>query len=307
LISPGCFLDFVARNVDTNGRNAILRQHTSPRVPGKEISPHHFLVSRIGEQAMRYLKKLIWAALIAAATSTPVLAQGASGAPGGMAGGAPGGTAGGTAGGTGGTSNTSTALSTIGGTPLINAPTNLGGNSGNTAVSTSNFFSPFFGNPYYQGILNNASNSSDPPGGFGATLFGTSGSGGTGGGQIGFAGTAGSTAGRGATGGRGGTSSTNSNNSGVVIPLPTQISYAAVPQFKINPVSAFQLQSEVIRMLRVSKEVSYPATVLVSTEGNTVTIRGNAKDRDEARTIEGMIRMTPGVRAVKNELSYPKQ
>ncbi|HEV3383902.1 MAG TPA: hypothetical protein VG097_03755, partial [Gemmata sp.] len=180
---------------------------------------------------MRYLKKLIWAALIAGATASPVLAQGgtAGGALGGGGGAAGGG--GGLGGGTGGTSNSSTALSTLGGTPLINAPTTLGGNNGNSSVSGSNFLSPYFGNPYYQGVFNNASNSSDPPGGFGTQTFGASG-GGTGGGQIGFAGSTSGSTGRTTGGARGGTSSTNNNNnSGIVIPLPTQISYAAVPDF----------------------------------------------------------------------------
>jgi hypothetical protein len=280
-------------------------------VSGKEISSRHFLASGFGEQAMRYLKKLIWSALVAGATTSPVFAQMSGGASGGGLSGGGGAAGGGSglAGGSGGTSASATALSTLGGTPQITAPTSSGGNSGNSAVNTSNFLSSYFGNPYYQGIIANANNSSDPPGGFGASLFGTSGSGGTGGGQIGFAGTTSSSAGRGAAGGGragGGTSSTN-GNSGVVIPLPTQISYAAVPKFKIDPVNSFQLQSEIIGMLRRSRNISYPATVLVSTEGNVITIRGNAKDRDEARDIESMIRLTPGVRGVKNEMTYPKE
>jgi hypothetical protein len=258
---------------------------------------------------MRYLKKLIWAALIAGATASPVLAQGGMSSGGGLSGGSSGGAMGGSGGlggSSGGTSSTATALSTLGGTPLINAPSALGGNSGNSSVSSSNFLSSYFGNPYYQGTLANASNSSDAPGGFGTATFGSSG--GSGGGQIGFAGTTSGSSGRAGGGAKGGTSSTNNNNnSGIVIPLPTQISYAAVPKFKIDPVSATQIQTEVLRMLRNSRNISYPATVLVSTEGNVVTIRGNAKDRDEARDIEVMIRMTPGVRAVKNEITYPKE
>jgi hypothetical protein len=260
---------------------------------------------------MRYLNRLIWTALIAAATSSPVLAQGGmSGggiSGGGISGGgiSGGGMSGGGLGGGGGTSNSSTTLASLGQTPSITAPTTAGGNTGNT-VSTSNFLAEYYGNPYYQGTLSNSQSNNNAPGGFGAVLFNTGSS--SGGGQIGFAGGAsGGTASKGTTGGaRGGASSANSSNQGIIIPLPVQISYAAIPKFKIDPVSATQLQTEIIRMLRASKDISYPASILIATEGNTVTIRGNAKDRDEARYVEGMIKMTPGVHQVKNELSYPK-
>src|SRR5271167_1439775 len=101
---------------------------------------------------MRYLNKLVWAALIAGATATPVLAQGGGpsggpAAPGGNSG-APSGGMGGNSSPGGGTSNQSTTLSTLGQTPQISAPTTSGGNTGNS-VSTSNFLSQYYGNPYY--------------------------------------------------------------------------------------------------------------------------------------------------------------
>jgi len=265
---------------------------------------------------MRYLNKLVCAALIAGATATPVFAQGGGGAPGGGGGGAPAGGGGGGLGGSmgggggsspgGGTALQGTSLSTLGATPQISAPTVSGGNSGNS-VSTSNFLAQYYGNPYYQGVLTNSQSNNNSPGGFGAVLFNSSGGSG-GGGQIGYAGGSGGGGRTGTTAPKGGgTSSTNNNNSGVVIPLPYQISYAAVPDFKIDPLSAAQIQATVIADLRRSKEVSYPSTVSISTDGNVVTIRGNTKDRKEARAIEAMIKMTPGVRGVKNELSYPKE
>lgn len=257
---------------------------------------------------MRYLNKLVWAAIIAGATATPVFAQGGGPSGGAAPGGSPGGSSGmGSSSPGGGTSNQSTTLASLGQTPQISAPTTAGGNTGNS-VSTSNFLSQYYGNPYYQGVLTNAQSNNNSPGGLGAVLFGSSSTSG-GGGQIGFAGGTSSGSRTGTTGARGGTSSTNSSssNQGIIIPLPVQISYPVVPDFKIDRLTAGQIQSTVIAELRRSKDVSYPSTVSISTDGNVVTVRGNAKDKAEAKKIESMIGMTPGVHSVKNEISYPME
>jgi hypothetical protein len=254
---------------------------------------------------MRSLNKMIWAALIAGATGTPVFAQGTMAGGGGV--GAGGGAGGSTGGGstTGGTGSGAT-LSTLGTTPVLSAPTASGGNSGNS-LSTSNFLTPYYGNPYYQGVLSNAMTANSPPGGFGAVLFnGTSGSGG---GTIGSAaGTiGGATAGGRATtgGGKGGTTNTNSNQQGPLIPVQVQMSYQCKADFPIAPIIPSQLQAELVAMIGRSKAVSNPAAIQISTNADIVTVRGVATSRDEARTIESMIRMTPGVHGVKNEIAYP--
>ena len=40
-------------------------------------------------------------------------------------------------------------------------------------------------------------------------------------------------------------------------------------------------------------------------DGQVVVLRGNVQTGDEARLVEGMIRLTPGVRDVRNELKFP--
>ena len=249
--------------------------------------------------------------LFAVATSTPVFAQaGGGGAGGGGAGGGGGamgggGAAGGGSAGGGGTSLGGTTLSTLGATPSITAPTASGGNTGNS-VSTSNFLSEYYANPYYQGVLSNSQSSNNSPGGFGAPLFNGS-TGSAGGGAIGYAGTSSTSgaAGRGGTGGKG-TSST-SNTTGIVINPPYQFSpYVTISQLPQPTVVPSQLQYELSAMIKRST-ISNPAAVQISADTNAVTIRGTAKDRDEARTIETMVRTTPGApRTVNNELTYPK-
>jgi osmotically-inducible protein OsmY len=85
------------------------------------------------------------------------------------------------------------------------------------------------------------------------------------------------------------------------------MSYACIADRDIAPppIIPSQLQADLMAMSGRSKAVSNPATIQISAEANNVTIRGVATSKDEARTIESMIRMTPGVHGVKNELAYP--
>ena len=67
------------------------------------------------------------------------------------------------------------------------------------------------------------------------------------------------------------------------------------------------MQTELRGMLNRSTMISNPAGVqLAMADGGTVVLRGAVRNQDEARTVEGMIRLTPGVRAIKNELTYPR-
>jgi hypothetical protein len=253
---------------------------------------------------MRLLNRLIWATLIAGTTATPIFAQ-AGGSPGGSSGGASmGGSAGGSSGGSaGGTSLSGTTLSTLGSTPQITAPAAVGSAS-QSSLSSSNFFSPYFANPYYQGVLSNSSANNNNPGGFGLPLFSGSG------GSSGYGGTVGSAAGTGgatSTAGRvGGISSRSSSSttSATVIASPYQFSYRAEARFPISPVPQTQLQSEIINMIARSRD--YPVRDLqVSADASVVTVRGIVKDEETARTIGSMVRLTAGVKGVKNELLFP--
>lgn len=262
---------------------------------------------------MCFLKKSIWAVLIAGATGVPAFAQGGMSSGGASGGGLSSGSAGGAAGG----SSSGTALATLNQTPQITAPSTAGGNTGNT-VSASNFLSMYYANPYYQGVLTNQQSGNNSPGGFGAPLFNNTGS--TGGGAIGYAGTSStstsSTGGR-TAGGGGGRGSSSSSNSAIIFPVQTQMTYQCLAQFPIEPVPTSQLQSDLVAMIQRSstKYVSNPSAIQVSADvvnlttpsgrkeaKNIVTLRGTVKDFEEKSTIESMVRMTPGVDGVKSDL-----
>lgn len=148
----------------------------------------------------------------------------------------------------------------------------------------------------------------------GSTAAGFSGIGGqTGtGGLTGSGGLPGTTGGRpGGTfggGGLGGTqlgrSAMNSGNPSVLVPLPRPISYQAVVKFRPAPATApAVLQADLQSLVARTPFLSNPAAVQVLTQGEEVVLRGTVADPDEARLIEGMIRLTPGVKAIRNELA----
>lgn len=283
---------------------------------------------------MRTLRRLVLAASFVGLTASAGFAQqgqittgggqttGSIGGTGGLAGG-------GQAGQLGGSSLGGISLQTMQTAPTISAPTATTGGSG----SADPIFGGYYANPYYQGMLANATAS---PGGFGTALGGNSVSGSTGGASgggvgmrttntaartgasaYGTTGTAGrtgttATAGRtgttgaaGALGGRGGVNNLSANQAAVVVPLTVQITYPAVPQFQTPRMAAPQVQTDVSGMIARSA-LSNPAGVQATVDAaNTVTLRGNVADAAEARLVEGMVRLTPGVVGIRNELTFP--
>lgn len=194
--------------------------------------------------------------------------------------------------------------------PNIAPPSSTNTSTG--VLSNSNAFAPFYANVYYQGTWAN-SKSQVAPGGFGQPLYGSAG-GGTGGGALGATG--------GLAGGRMGTqlgglgrqagqlgqaaNAFGSNQLGAVVAQPVPLTFPAVARFPVTPASPSQIQSDVSGMLaRSNGNVPSAANVQVITRGNTVILRGTVQDAEEARLIEGMTRLTPGVFAVQNELTYP--
>ncbi|MBY0457480.1 MAG: BON domain-containing protein [Gemmataceae bacterium] len=206
---------------------------------------------------------------------------GGTGGTGGMGG--TGGRSGSGAGGNGGTTLAQTESA-----PNIGKPNG----SQSSSTSASNFLSGFYGNPNFQGKSFTATNAT--PGGFGQPLYGnaTSGSGrNTGANAFGTG-----------LGGRN-TGLSSSNQSGIVVPLPVQLSYTAQMQFPTAPVPAAQLQADIRAVLANSSLAGQNVQVLVT--GNNVTLRGAVSDAGDARFAEGMIRTTPGVGTITNELTYP--
>jgi hypothetical protein len=260
------------------------------------------------ENDMRYLNRLVWAVVVLGFAPTPALAQQGGGGGGqggtGQGGTGQGGTGQGGAGQGGMTSGTP--LVQLEQAPQITAPgsSTTGGGAGAGGADASNIFAATYGNPYYQGIPSNAK-SATGHGGFGAVLYGTTGGAGGAGGTRGIGGAAG---GRGALGGRAGAGGLGgANQSGVIVPLPVQISYPAIAQFPIAPVATSQLHADISGMIARTGELTNPAAVTVTVEKGIVTLRGTVKNIDEAKTIASMIRLTPGVRAVQNELTFAKQ
>ena len=91
----------------------------------------------------------------------------------------------------------------------------------------------------------------------------------------------------------------------VVTQAPRPIAYSATLKFAAPVTTAPVMQAELRNIISSSDRISNPANVQIITDGRTVVLRGIVADRDEAKLIEGMIRLTPGVRTIRNELQYP--
>jgi hypothetical protein len=189
--------------------------------------------------------------------------------------------------------------------PIITAPgsTTTGGGTGSGGVDSSNIFSRWYGNPYYQGTYDN-SKSQVAPGGFGTPLNSTTG------GRGGLGGAAGGRAGlgaRGGVGGLGGRGLGGASQNGVLVQQPIMISYPAIATFPVTPVAAPQLQTDISGMISRTNAIANPAGVRATVENGIVTLTGTVRDESEARTLASMMRLTPGVRSVKNDLTIAKQ
>jgi len=169
----------------------------------------------------------------------------------------------------------------------------------NTAINSSNFLAPSFGNPYYAGRAGATANQA--PGGFGLPLF------------TGTTGNTGNRAGAGAQGGQGGTAVISTNTAGGGTQRNTQrntgnnsngiaISYGAVPKFRTRIVPSAEVQTNLRNILNRSTSLSNPGGIDVVMEEGVVIIRGRVASEDEARLAENMLRLSPGVRELRNEL-----
>lgn len=226
----------------------------------------------------------------------------AQGGGGGFGGGGTGGTGGGFGGGTGGSSLGGSSLggSSLGGTSLGGSSlgNGLGGTGGRTTggtgtrggssggVSNTNFLSGSYGNVLYPGRPGSTSTSmsSGTVGGFGqATLTNNSNSG---------------NSGRNAGGSASVTGLTNNNNSNTVI----RIQHTTTLDFPVKPVVASELQQNLQSIIARSSSIKDPSKIKVAIEGNTVVLSGPVASERELKLVEGMIRLTPGVRAIRNEL-----
>ena len=242
------------------------------------------------------LRKWAWAALIATAAAAPAAAQQSTGTTGGQTtGGTTSGVQLGGQGGQGGqggggqgsnTSGSGTPLQTMQAAPKLTAPTG----TATSSLQKSNFLAGYYGNPYFQGLI--SAQTSATPGGFGMALMPVTAS-------TAGRGTAGGAGGRGGLGGQ-----STANQSGILVPLPVQITYSAQMLFPTPPVAPTRMQTDLRVMIDGVSGIANPKGVQIVTDAdNNVTLRGTVKDNDEARFVEGLVRTTPGVRAITNELT----
>lgn len=190
------------------------------------------------------------------------------------------------------------------GTPQTINPSGIAAPTGtySSSLDPSNRFAGYYANPYFQG--NSApANGVANPGGFGSPLM----SGGTGGrttgGRTGAAGATRNTFGTqaGGIGGRG--NQTAANQSGIVIPLQAQIAYTAQLRFPTRPPAPSKVQADVRSALDGTSMIVNSKLIQITADlDNNVTLSGTAADDDEIRLIEGMVRLTPGVGNIKNDL-----
>lgn len=224
---------------------------------------------------------------------------GGSTGSGGIGGGSTGGFGGGASGGAGGT----------GGQAGTGLGSGLGGGSSSgSTVNQTNFLSTTYSNPLYMGrpnqigqtgtaspptgstLSNGTTTNLEPAGGFGQPSFGSATTSTTG------AGSAGGTA-RGAGAGGSVVSANLQQTSN------SRLHYSTVIKFPTRPIVAPQLYAELRAILDRSTMIQNPTEIKVFVNGNTVTLRGTAINDDERRLVEGIVRLTPGVREVRNELA----
>lgn len=90
-----------------------------------------------------------------------------------------------------------------------------------------------------------------------------------------------------------------------MVPLPVQIAYPAQVQFPVSRVAAPRLQADLRGIIDAGGLANPKSVQILADSNNNVVLRGTVKDNDEARFVEGLVRTTPGVGGIINELSYP--
>jgi hypothetical protein len=206
-----------------------------------------------------------------------------------------GGSGGGSSGGGGASSGGSTpgGGSGLGSSPFsgVTGGSGSSGGAGGSSLSSTNPFNSTASNPLYEGRPNQTISSStssngtgttsgaSPPGGFGQPSFGA------------------------VT-----TTSTNTSSSSTLTTTAapastTRLAYSTRVKFPVKARPASQLQADLADVINRSSTLKNPANikVLVDQDG-TILLQGRAVDDEERRMVEAMLRLTPGVRVVKNEL-----
>jgi hypothetical protein len=103
-----------------------------------------------------------------------------------------------------------------------------------------------------------------------------------------------------------GTISTSNNNNfglGVGVRRAPQYVSALHGDVSVRPVVPSRLQTDIQQTIARSSRLTLPGQVRVVMDGATVVLQGSVANPRERQLAESLVRLTPGVRLVRNELS----
>jgi osmotically-inducible protein OsmY len=67
------------------------------------------------------------------------------------------------------------------------------------------------------------------------------------------------------------------------------------------------VQTDLQSIIDRSSRLPSRSRIAVSYDGSVVVLRGEVRDEKERRLAEGILRLSPGVREIRNELTHPGQ
>lgn len=198
------------------------------------------------------------------------------------------------------------------------------------AVSPSNPLAAYYVNPLAQGLMSGTGQStSTNAAAFGTPLYGNLAGTGTAGTSTGrgtrsaFGGTAtsslgsfggvGSTTGRGATGGLSGTATIRGGTTGTIAPGFNGGSWgpaigrrgpvmAATLRTPARPIPLAVRRPDLQAIIARSTTLTSAGNITVATDGDVIVLTGTVVNEDDRRIAENMLRLSPGVRNLRNEL-----
>ena len=260
---------------------------------------------------------------------------------GGSSSGGGGGGGGGSSGSSGGAQNVNSTITatqlqqSVGNTPsALNSFNNVGsGTTSNGIVSASNPLAAYYYNPLAQGYITvNGSGTPSPSNvPFGTALYANAMSGSSSSGSLGgrgagnaFGGTSsssrgsfGGTSASGLSGGLSGTA-TLRGGAGTTVTVPQftgggsygpaigrrgPVIGGSLAMVGMRPIPMTARRSNLQRLIALNSRIAAPGGIVVTTNGNAVVLSGRVASLDERRIAENVLRMSPGVYTVQNNLT----
>lgn len=178
----------------------------------------------------------------------------------------------------------------------------MGGSSTMGGLSATNIFSTFYANPYALGLNVSTGVGTTPSSAFGTPIYGNLSTGTSSYGSMsgGLGGTSGLGGNRGGLGGTSGTTGTAPSFS-YVLETGATLSPTGSPGPVLGPRNA-GLEQTVLGVLSRSSALPSKRGILVAVMGNTVILRGRVPDPHERQLAEAILRLTPGVANVVNQI-----